>query len=205
MADQVIVAVSGGKDSAVVLDLCHRFFVTIHPFFMYHVQGLSFQEHWLRWAENRYGVQILRVPHFDISTAIHHGAFRPEQPDVSIVKINDIYAFVRQETGAHWIAAGERISDSIVRRAMIKKSGDVDEKRGRLYPIAEWNKSHVMAYIKQRHLRVSEESTRLGFSFRSFRPKDLLSIKTYYPDDYAKILDQFPFAEASIKQMEYYG
>ena len=172
---------------------------------MYHVQGLSFQEQWLKWAEQKYGIEILRVPHMDLSDWVRFGSFRPEQPDSPSIKINDIYAYVRQQTGMEWIAAGERISDSIWRRAMIKKSTAIDHGRKRLYPIANFSKAHVLSYIKQHRLRVSDESSVLGFSFRDFQPRNLAIIQQRYPDDFAKIVAQFPFVEANIKQLEYFG
>ncbi len=172
---------------------------------MYYVKNLSFQEKWLNYAERKYGISIMRLPHFELSEWVHYGAFRPAQPETPIVKIQDIYAFVRDQTGLHWIAAGERISDSIWRRAMIKNSGLIDHKRGRLYPIGVWSKAQVMAYIKAHKLQVSEESSTLGFSFRSFMPHDLLKIRSVYPEDYANMAAQFPFVDANIKQLEFFG
>lgn len=205
MTDAVIVAVSGGKDSVVTLDLCAQHFKHIEAFFMYYVKGLSFQERWLNYAEAKYGIKIMRLPHFEVSEWIHFGSFRQQQPETPVIKIQDIYAYVRQETGLHWIAAGERISDSIWRRAMIKQSGLIDHNRGRLYPIGGWSKAQIISYIKAHRLRVSEESQTLGFSFRSFMPHDLLKIRTAYPEDYAKIVAQFPFVDANIKQLEFFG
>lgn len=205
ITDNVIVAVSGGKDSVVTLDLCSRHFKKVSAFFMYFVKNLSFQEKWLNWAEDHYGIEILRIPHFDLSDFVHNGAFRPEQPETPVIKINDVYAYVRQEFDAHWIAAGERIADSIWRRAMMKQSGLIDHKRGRFYPVGNFTKPQVFAYLKAHHLPVSEESRTLGFSFRSFMSKDLMAIKEKYPDDFIKIVDQFPFIEASIKQLEYFN
>lgn len=68
------------------------------------------------------------MPHFENSDFYRLGSFR--EPDYTIpkVKINNIYEYVRQNTGIDWIAGGEKISDSIVRRAMLKHSGSIDVK-----------------------------------------------------------------------------
>ena len=203
VTDTVAIAYSGGKDSAVTLDICARHFKNISVFFMYQVPGLSFQESTLKWAENKYGIEIMRIPHFEISDFIRGGVFRSHQDaEMPKVKINDVYSYVRQTTGAWWIAAGERINDSLVRRAMIKKSGTIDQKRGRFYPIAEFSKDDVQRYIVHHQIKISPESAVLGHSFRSLVPNDMLAIKKHYPDDFRKVCSFFPFAEAAALKAE---
>lgn len=205
VSDSVLVAFSGGKDSVVTLDLCAKYFDRVEAFFMYLVPGLEFQERMLTWYERKYGIHIHRLPHMDTSTMLRYGAFTVPDYNVPQIGINDIYDYMRRETGIPWIAAGERISDSIWRRAMIKHSGSIDWQRGRFYPLAEWNKNEVMQYIKKARLKLGEDSKKLGFSFRSLDGKELSVIKRIYPDDYKKILRVFPFAEASVLRYEKYG
>ena len=205
ITDTVLVAFSGGKDSIVTLDLCCKYFKKVIPFFMYIVPGLSFQESLLQWYEKKYEFEIIRLPHFDMSEYMRYGAFRPCDMDVPIISITDIYNYLRGITGARWIAAGERISDSIVRRAMIKHSGSVDMKRGRFYPVAYWKKAEVMQYVKMKKLKLSPTSKTLGFSFKSLEGRELAVIKNQYPEDYEKILSFYPFAGASVKRFEHYA
>lgn len=205
VTDHVIVSVSGGKDSVVTLDLCASKFRRVDAFFMYLVKGLSFQEDWIRWAEQKYAIpHIYRVPHFMLADFMAAGSFR--FPDISVdrTSINQIYNYIRRVTGAHWIAAGETISDSIYRRAMIKQSGTIDYKRGRIYPVAGFNRQQIRDYIKFKNLRVSAESEALGFSFRSFMAKELLVIKEVYPNDWLKIKNCFPLIEAELKREEFF-
>ena len=147
ITDSVLVGFSGGKDSVVTLDLCMKYFKNVTPYFMYLVKGLEFQEKTIRYYENKYDVEMLRVPHFMLSDFLRYGSFRMPDLDVPIIKTVDLYNYMRNETGVYWICAGERISDSIVRRAMIKNSGTIDSKRGRIYPVAQWNKSNIMSYL----------------------------------------------------------
>lgn len=205
VTDSVIVAFSGGKESIVTLDLCFRYFKTVKPFFMYICPNLSFQEKTLQWYERKYQTEITRLPHMDVSEFFHYGSFRPPDYSFPIVSINDIYQYMRITTDVWWISAGERIDDSIVRRAMMKKSGSIDVQRGRFYPVSAWKKKEIMAYIKYHNLYLSPDSRKLGFSFRSLDGNELLMVKQNFPDDYQKILHLYPFAGAGVKRAEEYG
>ena len=205
VTDEVIVAFSGGKESVVVLDLCYRFFKKVHPFFMYIAPDLSFQERTLEWYEKKYQTEIIRLPHMDVSEFFHYGSFRIPDPTFPIVSINDIYQYVRLQTDTWWIAAGERIDDSIVRRAMMKKSGSIDVQRGRFYPVSAWKKREIIDYIKFHNLYLGQDSRKLGFSFKSLWGKELAMLKHYFPQDYEKVLKIYPFAAAGVKRYEDYG
>ena len=201
----VIVAFSGGKESVVVLDMCFRYFKNVKPFFMYICPNLSFQEKTLEWYEKKYQTEIIRIPHMDVSEFFHYGSFRIPDYSFPIVSINDIYQYVRLESDMWWIAAGERINDSIVRRAMMKKSGSIDVQRGRLYPVSGWKKQEVKDYIKFHNLYLGADSRKLGFSFKSLWGKELAMLKNHFPDDYYKVLKLYPFAAAGVKRFEEYG
>lgn len=205
VTDSVIVGFSGGKDSIVCADLCFRYFRNVKLYFMYLVPGLEFQEKMLRWYENKYKTEIIRIPHFEVSEFLKYGSFTLYDHNVDVVGITDTYEYIRQKTGIHWIAAGERCADSIVRNAMIKQSGSIDYKRGRFYPIAYWKKNDVMQYIKHKKLYLSPEQKKLGFSFRSLAGSELAVIKENYPEDYKKILKIYPFAEAGVVRYQTYG
>lgn len=202
LTDEVIVGFSGGKDSIVTLDLCMRYFERVHPYFLYLVPGLSFQERTVCWYERHYGIEILRLPHFEVSNFLRYGTFREYDFSVPIVSVSDLYSYLRGVTGATWIAAGERIADSIIRRAMIKSTGSIDARRGRLYPVAYWRKAEVMNYIRRKRLYLPPDSRQFGFSFRSLEGKQLAFVKDRYPDDYEKIRQFYPFCGAAVRRFE---
>lgn len=165
---------------------------------MYQVPGLSFQEAICRYYEDKYGIPIYRIPHFMLSEWLRYGLFRPYDWNVPIISVKETYDYMREMTDIWWIAAGERINDSLWRRGMIKSTGTIDTKRGRFFPIAEWTKEDVKAYIRQHKLKVGAESSKLGFSFRSLSGKDMQCIKQAYPADYAKIKEWFPLVDVSM-------
>lgn len=205
ITDSVIVGFSSGKDSIVTLDLCFKYFKHVVPYFMYIVPNLSFQERTLQKYERHYNTEILRIPHFEMSDFMRYGTFRNPDPMVRIVSVAEEYDYLRLKTGIDWIAAGERIADSIVRRAMIKKSGSIDQQRGRFFPLAQWNKRDVLTYIKRNRLYMPPDSRELGFSFRSLAGAELAVIKKTFPDDYQQILKYYPLADVAVERFNRYG
>ena len=205
LSRRVLVGFSGGKDSVALLDLCTRYFDHVEAFFMYLVPGLAFQEAALRHYEARLGVRIHRVPHFMLSEFLRYGTFRVEDFETPIVTTREVYDYTRELSGCHWIACGERIADSTVRRALIKRTGSIDAKRGRLYPLADWTKADVLAYIKQRRLFLGQEHSKLGFSFRGLDGKEMATLKAAFPDDYERIRRWFPLVEGAVRRYEHTG
>lgn len=202
---EVLVGFSGGKDSIVTIDLCMRYFDRVQPFFMYLVPDISFQNEMLDWYEKKYGLEIIRIPHFEVSSFLKYGSFRDPDMDMHIVKTNDTYAYLRQETGIEWIAAGERIKDSIVRRGMIKGTGSIDYKRKRFFPVAYWSKKEILGYIKAKKLKLPRDSKVLGFSWHSLEGRELAPLRRHFPEDFKKIEAFYPFAGAAAERFERYG
>lgn len=196
---RVIVFYSGGKDSAAVLDLCFRHFDEVRPVFMRLGPVLSFQRACLRWVESRYGAAPLIVPHPMLAEWLRYGTYRQPDYELPLIGFSDVYAYVRSLTGIWWIAAGERIADSIVRRAMIKGDGGVvNDKRGRFFPVAHWSKADVTGYIRRHRLKIAPEARHLGFSFRSLMGRDMWLMQKHYPDDYAALRAWFPLLDAAV-------
>ena len=205
MTDEVIVAFSGGKESIVVLDLCVKHFKRVVPFFMYYIPGLSFQEKQIRWYESKYDMQIERLPHFELSNHLRYGTFRNQDVTVPIIGMNDIYKWMRDKYGIRWIAAGERSGDSVIRGAMIKHTGSIDENRGRFYPVAWWTKQEILDYIKIKKLYRGIDSRTFGTSFDGISPRGFVFLKEHFPSDYERALKLFPLAEGAVMRFNAYG
>lgn len=202
ITDSVVVGLSTGKESVVVLDLCHKYFKKVAAYHLHICPDLQFTERTLRWYENKYGIEVLRLPHPDVCEYFHYGSFRQGDLTFPIMSFNDVFHHIRVETGIYWIACGERAKDSVFRLGLINTAGSIDEKRGRFYPLAQWNKKEVLAYIKRNKLKIGDDSKVIGSSFNGLHGKYMLEIKKHFPEDYARLLKLYPFAEAGVRREE---
>lgn len=206
LTQSVNVGVSLGKDSVCLLDLCVKNFRNVYPFFMYFVRGLSFQESYIRYLEDRYQVGITRLPHWMLGTCYCGGLYRETNfltdscPNITITDVED---YLTDETGTPWFAYGMMMCESIERNAMIKHNGEVDEEHHRIYPLAEWNPKKSFQYLKNHGIRLSPEYRYAKRSIGDLRPENVEIVKEHFPDDYETIKRIFPYIEAKKWQNEF--
>lgn len=211
--DLLAILVSCGKDASTTLSLCCEHFgaSSIHPFFMYTVPDLSFQERYLTYLERRFGLTITRIPHWALSRLLRASAFRHDTAAATSVKLlrpSHVDAYIRQRTGCHWIATGEKRTDSIERNAMITKCDGISTTRGRLWPIGYWTDQDVTSYLcRMRMMRPPDyrllPRRRSGGSFSDLiSMHEAVAIKRHYPNDWRKICKMFPLVEAQVIRAE---
>jgi phosphoadenosine phosphosulfate reductase len=78
----------------------------------------------------------------------------------------------------------------------------VDVKRGRFYPVANWNKKDILAYIKIHKLRIGRDSRAMGYSYPGIEQEALTGLKHHFPEDYGRVISWFPMAEAAVFRQE---
>lgn len=201
----VNVGFSCGKDSLATLDLCTRSFKVVNAFFMWIVPGLSFQENYLGYIENRYGIKILRLPHWNLGRMLQSNAFRPgsnKSLNCPLLKIVDIEREVSRQTGCNWFAYGLTRFDSLERNAMLRRCVGLDIKTRRVYPIMNFTRKAIFSYLKLRKIPLPIDYEMFGRSFGFLWPKELHAIKKRFPNDYEKIREYFPYVDAQIKRGE---
>lgn len=209
--DRIAILLSCGKDATAVLALCcehlHIPPSAIRPFFMYTVPNLSFQERYLTYLERRFSVTITRIPHWALSRLLRASAFRHGTAAATSVKLlrpSHVDAYIRRETGCHWIATGEKRTDSIERNAMITQCEGISTVRGRIWPVGYWTDQDANSYLcRMRMMRPPDyrllPRLRSGGSFSDLiSMREAVVIKSNYPDDWRKICEMFPLAEAQV-------
>lgn len=207
--DAVVCFVSCGMDSAMALDVCCKHFGRVEPVFMYVVEGISFQERYLRYLEQRNGVTIRRVPHWGLSRVLKGGAFRYHTDGASSLKRlkpRHVEDYARKITGLRWVATGEKYHDSLERNVQISQANGISEERGKLWPLAWWTHSDVQSYAARERIMASPEyrlKLNCGHrgSFSSLLSVDeIVPIYENYLDDFERIRRVFPMVEAQVQR-----
>ena len=210
VTDSVIVALSTGKDSQCVLQVCVENFAHVSAFFMYTVPGLSFHERVLAFVKRRYGIEALRVPHWGLARMLKTGSMRlpnAENAKLPLLKQRDVERYVRGKLGMGWIAYGHKKYESIERTGLITSCQGVDAKHKRIYPIGDWSNGFVLRYLKRHKIPLSAEYALFHSSYDGGQldGESLWALREHMPDDYAKIVARFPDAEAEVWRWERYG
>lgn len=208
--EELAVAVSCGKDSTAVLELCRPHFRRLAGFFMYFVRGISFQEQYLDYLSRRYDMEIIRVPHWSLSRIYRQSVFRhatEQATRLRKLKNRHVEAYVRRKLGMGWIATGEKYCDSLERNAQLVRCGGIDPSRRRVWPIAWWTHSDVDSYLAGKRVMLPPDY-RLDLSGRDMSAGSLISmteavaIKEHFPADYERIRRVFPLIEGQVVRYE---
>jgi len=189
--EPVIIMFSTGKDSIASADL----FFQKYPgekqlVFLFFVDGLEIKERVLQYYEKLWRTTILR---------------RPSETALSLdtgkkYRRADVERGLKAELNISWLVQGIRKSESFARRGMLKNVPDgIDERNGKLYPIADWSSKDVLSYCKMRKLPLPIEYQHgLIHDFSVPDPELLLYLKNNFPGDYRKVIKTYPHLEAMV-------
>lgn len=210
LTDSVIVCFSCGKESLTLLDLCQQTFARVEAFYWHVVPGLSFHERAIAQAERRYpGLRVRRLPHFLLADLLRHAVCRPPTDlTLSVPKITlaDLESEMRRQTGLHWIASGQKRSDSLERCGMISACDGINHATGRLYPLAWWRDPAVLAYLKRQRIPLAADYGVFGHSYGGdLTARSLAKLREHFPADFERVLEYFPFVRGECLRQEWYG
>ena len=200
--EAVLLFYSGGKDSLVVADLCCRAFKRVVGVFMELIPGLECVEQQLDYGRRRWGFEIMKFPHWLTTKFLVEGVYcnNSYKYDDLAMSLSDVYAAARVKTGIKLIATGAKKADSQWRRRNLATSSS----EGMLYPIVEWNKFDVLAYLRKQDIEIPVSSGASATGIDLSTPS-LLWLHDTFPDDFKRLCRYFPYAEAVPKRREFYG
>jgi len=179
--EPIIVMFSTGKDSIVMADLLVKGYSGRKEFvFLYFVHGLEIKQRIIEHYEKRWNIKIHQQPHFGTLSLKIGKKYKMADIDIS------------------YIAQGVRRDESLARRGMLAHLPyGIDEKYKKLYPIADFSAKDVMAYIKLNKLPLpAEYSHGWKHDFSVPDVDGLVYLKNNFPNDYKKVIAEFPQLEA---------
>ena len=205
VSDSAVVFLSLGKDSLVLLDLVYPRFDRVVCVFMYFVKGLEHIERWIAWVKRKYPkVEIIQVPHWNLTYLLRGGVYCTPNPKVKLLKLSDVIQSVRLKTGIHHVFLGMKKADGMNRNLMLKgyeSEGYIHD--GQVYPLAEMNQRHVLAYMKQHGL---PEPVRYGLTASNgvgFNEACFVWLERNCPQDLDKIYEVFPMSRRILFEYHY--
>ena len=102
-------------------------------------------------------------------------------------------------------ALGVRAADSIFRRTMFTRSGAINHKALKFYPVWDWTKEAVRVEIFKAKLKLPIDYWLFGRSFDGLDYRFIAPVKRHYPEDYERLREYFPMVDAELKRAEFAG
>lgn len=206
--DTIGVGISFGKDSISVLDLCSKVFPKIYGYYLFRVRDISMIEDWRRFVKKRYKVDVIMIPHFDLSRCYKNAILRPHTEiaiNVSKINMKDVETYFKNQTKCDWLAYGWRRNDSFSRAIIMKQTGGYDEKNKRVFPLRSFKKSDVLEYLKDNNIPRPPSLGREEQGGLDFHPEAIRILKEKYPEDFKRWVKDFPFSELQLLANQVYN
>lgn len=209
--DTAILAFSTGKDSIAAWLQMRKYFKRIVPYYCYFVPGLAFVEESLKYYEDFFGCHIYRLPHrgffrfMDIlldqpprRVGVIEQADLPNEESWNDDIIGDVIRKCARLPEGAYIATGVRMADSPFRRVGIKTHGAINHNAKRFYPVFDWKKEDLIREIDESGIKLPVDYRMFGRTFDGLDYRFLEPLRRWYPEDYARLLDWYPFADLEI-------
>lgn len=195
--DGVLLFLSLGKDSLVLLDMMYPKFEHIVCVFMYFVKGLERIERWVGWVKAKYPkIEFIQVPHWNLTYILRGGLYCVPNPKVKLLKLADVVKAMQLRYGIYYTFLGMKKADGMNRRLMLKGyEANNYENNGMCYPLADWTQKDILAYMKQNGLPEPVRYSLKASSGVGFNLDCMLWLEKNCPQDLQRIYKVFPMAE----------
>lgn len=208
LTDRVILFHSGnGKDSIALLELISPHFKEVVCVYMYVVKDLEHINNYIGYAKKKYpNCRFIEVPHYCLSQYYKYGILGCKRiKNQTILSLADITKSVKINTGIEWAFFGFKKSDSLNRRLMLGTYEDeaISYPKKNCYPLSRYKNSDVLNFISAKKLlkpTVYGNGQSQGANVGNL--PFLYYCKENYPNDYKKIIEQFPQSEIIMFEYE---
>lgn len=200
-----------GKDSIALLDLMSPHFKEIVCVFMYSVKGLEHIGRYVQWAQRKYtNARFVQIPHYSLFSYIKTGFMgcdkNENQRKYNLQQLTDM---VREKTGITWAFFGFKQSDSLNRRLMLRTYEDeaICRKTSKCYPLSHYKNADILHYIEDKGL-ITPETYGGNYQSSGCDITDihyLTYLQDHYPNDYQRVVEQFPMVERIIFEHQRHG
>lgn len=197
---------AGGKDSIALLDMLASKFKKVICYFMYLVKDLEHIQIYIDWATKKYpNVEVRQISHIMRDVIKKNVFFCDEDPTIKVRKIGEVEAQVMQEAGVEYAFSGMKGVDGFMKRMRLKMWKPLYiSPKNMVYPLALWTNKEVLQYIQNRNLinpfsyaNKKQVSQGVGLDYET-----LSYLKKNYPNDYKKILKEYPYADLVLYRNE---
>lgn len=212
---KVLLSFSCGKDAIAAWIALRRAGAKVFPYYYYLVPDLQFVEESIRYYEDFFGERILRVPNPSLYRMLQNCVFQsPDNlpqilsaslPSFDHEQLADAVRHSNRLPADTFDAIGVRATDSINRRANFKRSGAVNLKARKFYPVWDWTKEAVRVELFKAKVRLPIDYWIFGRTFDGLDYRFTGPIKRHFPDDYERIKAFFPLVDAEMKRAEMTG
>ena len=202
LTDSVILFHSGlGKDSIALMDILYKKGLKVQPIIMNMVDDLEQIQRYVAHTEKKYNVKFIQVMHPVKCSYIKQGYMGIEKDEKQILStIGKVAERVCKETKTPYSVYGFKKVDGLNRRIMLNEiNNGIFYKTNKCYPLGDWLNKEVFAYKKANKLiQPIRIDNRPSFDIMIDDYNYLSWCKKNYYNDYLKIINDFPEAEAII-------
>ena len=179
---------------------------------MWLIADLDCMKATLQWPVVKYGIPVRQYPHNELSDLYRDARFRPhteKSRGLRRIKQADIYNQAREDSGIEWIATGMKQSDGLHRMMTLRnmEMEAIETRSKKVSPLTHWKKAEVLSYIKLNRLMnpVTFGDGKHNSDGINLQAPCLRFLRDNWPEDYAKVLAEFPYAGAVLAREELYA
>lgn len=177
---------------------------------------LGFIERSLAYYEDFFGTRIYRITHPTqwrrLAETIYQPSHRHEtirlMQEYNVIPyfdgVEDANERVRKcdDVGRLWVATGLRITDSLTRRATIKRNGSAYPDKLLFYPIWDWTMPQLLEALDDAGVGLPLDYLWFGRSYEGFDYQTVSALREFAPDDYALLKTWYPLLDANLFRLE---